>query len=68
MSRRSRALGRLAPSYPAVMSVWLGILIGSTIGGFVPELWHADAFSYASVLFSGLGAFAGLWVCLKLGK
>jgi hypothetical protein len=50
------------------MSIWLGILIGSTIGGFVPELWHASAFSYASVLFSGIGALAGLWIGVKLGN
>jgi hypothetical protein len=32
------------------MSVWLGIFIGSTIGGLVPELWDASVFSYTSVL------------------
>jgi uncharacterized membrane protein YeaQ/YmgE (transglycosylase-associated protein family) len=48
------------------MSIWLGIFIGSTIGGFVSELWDAGMFSYASVLFSGIGALAGLWIGLKL--
>ena len=47
--------------------IWLGILIGSTIGGLVPELWGDDWLSYASVLLSGIGAFAGLWVAYKLG-
>jgi uncharacterized membrane protein YeaQ/YmgE (transglycosylase-associated protein family) len=45
--------------------VWLLILIGSTIGGFVPEMWGADLFSYSSVLFSGIGAFVGLWLALN---
>jgi hypothetical protein len=44
------------------------MFIGSTIGGFIPELWHAAAFSYTSVLFSGIGAFVGLWIGLKLRK
>ncbi len=42
--------------------IWLGILIGSTLGGFVPELWGADLLSTSSILLSGLGAFAGLWI------
>jgi hypothetical protein len=67
MSRRSAGAGS-APCYPAGMSIWLGIFIGSTIGGFIPELWHAGAFSYTSVLFSGIGALAGLWVGFKLGN
>ena len=47
------------------MSIWLGIFIGSTIGGLIPELWDARMFSYASVLFSGIGALAGLWIGFK---
>jgi uncharacterized membrane protein YeaQ/YmgE (transglycosylase-associated protein family) len=47
-------------------SIWLGILIGSTIGGFIPELWDAGLFSYSSVLLSGAGAFVGLWVGFKM--
>jgi uncharacterized membrane protein YeaQ/YmgE (transglycosylase-associated protein family) len=46
--------------------IWLGVLIGSALGGFIPELWGADLFSYSSVLFSGLGAFVGLWLCYKM--
>ena len=65
---RSASAGAPRPCYRAGMSIWLGMLIGSTIGGFVPELWHASAFSYASVLFSGIGALAGLWIGVKLGN
>jgi predicted MFS family arabinose efflux permease len=46
--------------------IWLGIFIGSTIGGFIPDLWGAGLFSYSSVLLSGLGAFAGLWAGYKM--
>jgi hypothetical protein len=42
--------------------IWLGILVGSTIGGFVPELWGAGMLSYSSVVLSTVGAFAGLWL------
>ena len=42
-------------------SSWLLIFLGSTIGGMIPEMWGADMFSYTSLLFSGIGAFVGLW-------
>ena len=45
--------------------IWLGILVGSTIGGFAPALWGADLFSYSAVLLSGAGAFVGLWIGYK---
>jgi predicted MFS family arabinose efflux permease len=43
-------------------SIWIGVFIGSMIGGFLPELWGGSAFSYTSVLLSGVGAFVGLWI------
>jgi uncharacterized membrane protein YeaQ/YmgE (transglycosylase-associated protein family) len=48
--------------------IWLGILIGSGVGGLIPELWGADLFSYASVLLSGVGAFVGLWIGSRLAS
>jgi uncharacterized membrane protein YeaQ/YmgE (transglycosylase-associated protein family) len=42
--------------------IWLGIFIGSTIGGFVPELWGAGLLSYSSIALSTAGAFVGLWL------
>jgi hypothetical protein len=46
--------------------IWLGILIGSTIGGFIPDLWGAGLLSYSSVLLGGIGGFAGLWLAVKM--
>jgi hypothetical protein len=47
-------------------AIWIGILIGSTIGGFIPALWGGDLLSYSGLLLSGVGAFAGLWVGYKM--
>ncbi len=47
-------------------SIWLLIFLGSTIGGLIPEIWGADLFSYSSLLFSGIGAFVGLWLGVSL--
>ncbi|WP_426439194.1 hypothetical protein [Bradyrhizobium genosp. P] len=41
---------------------WIAVLIGSTIGGFVPALWGGELLSYAGVLFSAVGAAVGLWI------
>jgi uncharacterized membrane protein YeaQ/YmgE (transglycosylase-associated protein family) len=45
--------------------IWLGILIGSSVGGLIPELWGTGMFSYSSVLLSGIGAVVGLWIAYK---
>jgi uncharacterized membrane protein YeaQ/YmgE (transglycosylase-associated protein family) len=46
--------------------IWFGVLIGSVVGGFIPDLWGAGLFSYSSVLLSAIGAFAGLWLGYKM--
>ncbi len=61
MWTRPASLEAIGTSMRSRGSTWLLIFIGSTIGGFIPELWGADLFSYSSVLFSGIGAFVGLW-------
>jgi hypothetical protein len=47
--------------------IWFAALIGSAVGGFIPTLWGADFVSYTSVLLSGIGGFAGIWVGYMLG-
>ena len=48
--------------------VFLRMTIGSVIGGYIPTLWGAGIFSYSSVLFSGIGAIAGIWIGYKLSN
>jgi predicted MFS family arabinose efflux permease len=45
--------------------IWFGILIGSSVGGLVPELWGADMLSYSSILLSGAGGLVGLWIAYR---
>jgi hypothetical protein len=45
--------------------IWLGVLIGSSVGGFIPMLWGGDLFSVSAVLLSGLGAVVGVWLGYK---
>jgi predicted MFS family arabinose efflux permease len=46
--------------------IWIAIFIGSTIGGMIPSLWGDGMFSYPSVILSGVGAFAGLWIGYRI--
>jgi len=38
------------------------------VGGFVPVLWGASSFSLQSLLFSGVGAVAGVCAGLRIAE
>jgi hypothetical protein len=44
------------------------VLLGMTVGGFVPEAWGAGTFSLSSLLFSAIGGVAGVWVGARLAN
>jgi hypothetical protein len=46
--------------------MWIFVLVGSTIGGFLPMLWGGSAFGLASLAFGSLGGIAGVWCAVKL--
>ena len=46
--------------------IWIGMLVGSTIGGFVPILWGASPFSISAVISTAIGGITGIWVGFKL--
>lgn len=49
--------------------VWIGLFIGSTIGGWLGALVsHGNWFSGWSILGGTLGSFAGIWAGYKLSR
>ena len=44
----------------------IAVLVGSTIGGFVPDLWGGSALSVSGVVCSLLGGIAGIWAGVKV--
>ena len=48
--------------------IWLGLFLGSAIGGFVPSLWGSGIFGMGGVIGSAIGGFLGIWLGFKLGE
>ena len=46
--------------------IWLCVGVGSTLGGFVPEVWGGSALGGMSLLLGLLGGVAGLWLGARL--
>ncbi|MFH1188677.1 MAG: hypothetical protein V1652_02400 [bacterium] len=46
--------------------IYLGLFLGSILGGFIPSLWGAGMFSFSSVIFSSIGSIAGIWIVYKI--
>ncbi len=48
--------------------VWIGLFVGSTLGGMAPQLWGDGPFSGWSLLLSVVGGFVGIWGGYRLGR
>jgi hypothetical protein len=46
--------------------IWIGMLAGSVLGGFVPGLWGSGVLSLGSIACSGIGGAAGIWIGYRL--
>lgn len=52
----------------AKVLIFIGMLIGSVIGGYIPTFFGADLISYSSVLFSGIGSLIGIFIAYKVSQ
>ena len=48
--------------------IWIGVFVGSTVGGALPMLWGDSYFSMSSVILSTVGGLAGVWGGFKLSQ
>ena len=48
--------------------IWLGAVIGSTLGGCAPALWHASVFSISSMVLSIVGGIVGIWLGYRASR
>jgi hypothetical protein len=47
--------------------IWVGLTVGSAIGGYLPALWGGDLISLSSVVFSAAGGIVGIWLGYRFG-
>jgi hypothetical protein len=51
------------------LMIWIGIVVCGSVGGFLGAvLDHGNWLGAWSIVFSGIGSLAGLWVGYKVGK
>jgi hypothetical protein len=48
--------------------IWLGMAVGSALGGMVPLLWGSNLFSFSSVILTGVGGVLGIWLGFRLSN
>lgn len=48
--------------------IWLGMIVGSAIGGFLPTLFGGSALGMLSVFTTAIGGFLGIWAGYKLSN
>ena len=70
---RAEGPGRPGPRPPCLglvvrTFIWIGLLVGSTVGGMAPQLWGDGPFSGWSLLLSMAGGLSGIWAGYRLGR
>jgi hypothetical protein len=48
--------------------IYGSVLIFSTIGGYIPSLWHAGIFSISGLIGGIVGTVAGIWIAIKINS
>lgn len=48
--------------------IWLFMIVGGAVGGYIPLLWGAPYFSFSSIIFNAIGAIVGIWVGFKISR
>ncbi len=49
-------------------TIWIGMIVGSTLGGLAPLLWGGSEFSFSGVILSSVGAMLGIWWGVKVAQ
>lgn len=48
--------------------IMIFMVVGSTVGSYIPVLWGGSLLSPTSVLWGAIGGFAGIWAGWKIGR
>jgi hypothetical protein len=48
--------------------IWIGMFVGSAVGGYIPSLWGDGFFTFSSVILTTVGGLLGIWAGYKLSN
>lgn len=48
--------------------IWVGLIIGSTIGGWIPSLWDSGMLSFSGIMGSMIGGLFGIYFGYKIAN
>lgn len=48
--------------------VWIGLIVGSIVGSYIPALWGDGLLSFSSLILGAIGAITGIYIGFKLGN
>jgi hypothetical protein len=48
--------------------IYASVLIFSTIGSYIPTIWHAGFFSISSIVGGIIGTAFGIWAAIRLNN
>jgi hypothetical protein len=48
--------------------IYGSVIFFSTIGGYIPSLWHAGFFSVSGIVGGIIGTAFGIWVAVKINN
>ncbi len=48
--------------------IWVGMILGSFLGSYIPTFWGAGVLSFSSLLFGSAGAIVGIWAAFRISR
>jgi len=48
--------------------IWIGLTVGSAVGGSLPALWGGGVISFSSGMLSAVGGLVGIWAGYRFGE
>ena len=48
--------------------IWIGMFVGSAIGGYAPILWGGSLFSFTSIILTAVGGILGIYLGFKINN
>jgi hypothetical protein len=48
--------------------IYIFMIVGGSIGGYIPTLWGGSFFSLSAVLLTAVGGLLGIYVAFKISQ